>query len=73
MLTSRHGVAIAPVNSQQLYLPSQDLYNMKPVKISEYLRGRAPGVPPSDGELKAVDSDSEERRPLFFRRKSAHW
>lgn len=59
--------------SQQLCLLSQDLYNMKPVKIFEYVRSRAPRVPPFAGEPKAVDSCWEERRSLFFRRESGHW
>lgn len=35
-------LAIAHVNSQHMWLPSQDLYNMEPGSIFQHERGRAP-------------------------------
>lgn len=55
MLSSRHDMAVAHINAQQRWLPTQDLHKIKPIKNSRKEEGRTPEAPPSAEELLAVD------------------
>lgn len=53
IMSSGHDGTIVLKNSQQLWLPAQNLHKMKPINISAW-RGQALGLPPTAKELLTV-------------------
>lgn len=55
MLSSGHGMKVAHLNSEQLWLSMQDLYKIKPVKNFNMEQGEDPNAPSLAEETMAND------------------
>jgi hypothetical protein len=54
VLSSGHGMAVTVMNSQQLWIPAEDLTNIKPLRIPTQKGEAIPKTPPLTENLLAI-------------------